>query len=272
MNVKLSKYKNAALIAGGVTLGITALGATGIYMLASKMYNSIQPQPPTEEILENEKKNTKNNQLFILFPEMQQKLAWVSLGSFPSQINTLSMELPHCNKKIQIYLKREDLVNQEYYGGNKVRTLEYQLACAKIQLSNSKKKSQIEKTNTKTKSGVISLCGPGSNQIAAASVYGHKLDIPIIQCQFGDESSSFDNGLNFVSHMSFKDSYLKPFWAENGYTKIYSLYKLLINNPNNDLISMPGGNNVLGALGHVNAMLELANQFDGKEKEKGKGK
>eukprot|EP01084_Bolivina_argentea_P097446 175171_1 len=243
--------RHRKFIAGATLTGISIAGIAyySISSAASKIYNSIKPIEPDDEMIEKQKQNTNKNILFRTIPALRNKIAWLSLGKYPTDVDLVKVILPKSDKRISIALKREDLTN-ESYGGNKVRTLEYQLACAKVLLRHQKHGK------------LVTLGGGGSNQIVAAAVFCNKHNIPLIEVPFGDEASSFDNGMNFISHMSFsyfeKAHFTLPittFWSE--------LYAVLFKQ--NNLIAMPGGANVTGSLGHTHAILELVEQIKQKK-------
>ena len=109
---------------------------------------------------------------------------------------------------------------------------------------------------------MVSIGGSASNQIVAASVYANQHNIPLLQYPADGEGESFDNGLNFLSAMSFPDYFSKPFFSLSKVDKLRYFYHTLYGKFSNNLISMPGGANVTGALGHINAILELVEQIE----------
>jgi len=110
---------------------------------------------------------------------------------------------------------------------------------------------------------LVSVGGSGSNQIVAASVFSQRHGIPLEQYAFSEEGESFDNGLNMVSAMSFPAFFSKPPWSLSVLAQIRSFYAALRPpNGRRHFWAMPGGANVTGALGHVHAVLELAEQIE----------
>ena len=137
-----SRSKQITAIICGSIVGLVSISSITLYRIVSRIYNDIKPTTPTKEMLKSEQSNIHNNALFKLFPSLQTKIAWISLGKYPSVIDKMHIQLPQSGKRICISLKREDLVSK-LYGGNKVRTLEYQLACAKIQLNRRNQSNNI---------------------------------------------------------------------------------------------------------------------------------
>lgn len=170
------------------------------------------------------------------------------------------MTLPGSSKHTEFYLKREDL-SSTVYGGNKVRTLEFQLPCAYAALEREGNNGRI-----------VSFGGAGSNQCVALTAHATK-QYSASTGMIGNNSFSWsgitllvlipepgnkDNGLNLISMFSFKKGYaihksqLTPripfcLWTESAVSKLVQVLKAVW--LSNDKILMPGGANVTGALG-----------------------
>ena len=119
-------------MAAGITLGIGTLTATvGTITLIRLLRNisaSVGVAAPNEAMLKQENA-AKKCALFRHFPSLTKTLAWRSLGAVdetPIHICTLPLKEDE-SKSLQFYIKREDLISEQY-GGNKVRTLQHQLA------------------------------------------------------------------------------------------------------------------------------------------------
>lgn len=96
-----------------------------IHKLLTSLYQSIQVIPPTSKMLKEE--SLQENPLFSYFHHLQNKFAWRKIGSFPTPIHQGVLG------KLKFWIKREDLASP-IYGGNKIRTLQYQLASCEAHL------------------------------------------------------------------------------------------------------------------------------------------
>lgn len=154
---------------------ITAFAFAIIYTFR-KIYFSI-------EVVE-----TENNHSSILarhFPSVA-KLAYEPLGIFPTPIHKASLP----NGK-SWYIKREDLSSNKY-GGNKVRSLQFQLGSLKYHA----------KQHPDAK--YIVLGSYGSNQTVATTVHGKQFGLQLHILFVKADEPDFDNTLNLLSILSFK--------------------------------------------------------------------
>ena len=114
-----------------------------------RWHSAVDVREPSEEVRDNLPGTFERH-----LPGLRGKIAHYQLGEFPTPIGTLSFEDPKTEKTFVVSLKREDM-SSTLYGGNKVRTLEFQLACA------------AEAIKDVHGGGAISpVGGPGSNQVA----------------------------------------------------------------------------------------------------------
>jgi len=67
--------------------------------------------------------------LFKSYPRLEENIAWIALGNYPSPVEKLS-NLGRALGVNEIWIKRDDLLSG-IYGGNKVRKLEFILADAR---------------------------------------------------------------------------------------------------------------------------------------------
>ncbi len=117
--------------------------------------------------------------LFIKYPGLHKKIPYISLGSWPTPVQ----HLKNLGKSLDckaVYIKRDDLSGADttnettakklssprvqgapWYGGNKVRKLEFELAKAKAH-------------NAKS---VMTFGVVGSSSVLATAIYAHKLDM-----------------------------------------------------------------------------------------------
>lgn len=170
----------------------------------------------------------------------------VNLGTLPTplqQLKTLGNALNHTN----LWIKRDDKTGT-LFGGNKVRKLEFLLGDA---LGNNAK-------------GVLTVGYAGSNHTTATAVYAqqknlecfclHLPQIPTKYLQRNIKISQKNNAhLAYFSHIGERD-----------------MAKMEINKAFKERTGMPlyfipsGGSNEIGAIGFVNAALELKEQIDQK--------
>lgn len=179
--------------------------------------------------------------LFQVFKSSQ--IPFVSLIQKPTSVHPLagiSKQFP----KVSLYAKREDETDS-VYGGNKVRNLEFILGVSQKQGVNS----------------VHTLAPLGSNFIAALAAQSQKLGIKAHVEHFTPAKSP-----QILSHWRFsqdKGILAHCFSGRQGVIPA-GLMTFFHHLQGRQWIS-PGGSSALGALGHVNAALELAMQL---EKEK----
>eukprot|EP01090_Pellita_catalonica_P021164 TRINITY_DN7850_c0_g1_i1.p1 TRINITY_DN7850_c0_g1~~TRINITY_DN7850_c0_g1_i1.p1 ORF type:complete len:435 (-),score=67.94 TRINITY_DN7850_c0_g1_i1:17-1321(-) len=226
-----------------------------------KIYSNVPIRPPLEKYRKIEC-SKEDSSLFTTFPTLRDKIAWVKLGDFPTPVEQISLG------KFSFYLKREDL-SSKIYGGNKVRTLEFQLPCV-ASAGESTRKQSGAKTN------VMAFGAPGSNQVIAtfAHIANNQLlseDLCPVAIYMLPEASNAENGANLLSTLSFPGKYIFSFASNIGIlTGILHLTKLLFfsldgSNGKTQYVMPGGGANPAGALGHVGAALELAGQIERKD-------
>ena len=107
-----------------VALGTGLLLALLLRWLLFALYRSIAVEEPTSEQLSAH--DFDANPLFRHIPSLKGKIAWRPIGDFPTPVHRANVQLPS-GRTVAFWTKREDLSNS-LYGGNKVRTLEHQLA------------------------------------------------------------------------------------------------------------------------------------------------
>jgi len=104
------------------------------------------------------------------------------------------------------------------------------------------------------------IAGPGSNQTVAVTSLASQVglsDEEIGVMWVGSESASFDNSLNVLSILSYP-TLAAPLWV-SPLQQVWKMTKVLTSAV--DKVLPPGGMNVAGVLGHVGAVLELADQI-----------
>lgn len=195
--------------------------------------------------------NVPNAPLFEQYPMLQDRISYISLGSFPTPIKRLT-ELERMYHVDNLFIKQDGMSGGKaaqgitLFGGNKVRKLEFLLADA---------------LHYKAES-ILTFGGTGSNHAVATATYAQQLglrcyimltpqpDSPIVQRNLG---LMYSAGAKIIfsdnSAMRAIDT-IEAFVASK---KIYGDYPYFI---------PTGGSVVLGVLGFVNAAFELRRQID----------
>lgn len=189
-------------------------------------------------------------QLFKYFPKLKETLPWVQLINEATPVHslsTLSKKWGHDS----LYIKREDKTDETFYGGNKVRNLEFILADA------------IHKNIH----SLVSVVPYGSNFAAALSAQSKKLKLDVHLSQFIVQKnpqvmahdnyclSSGANTTNYPGKLS------APIAMLDGYSKIVASRL----SQSKHYWVAPGGSSMHGTLGHTQAILELKTQIDNHE-------
>lgn len=235
MNVRmrlLIKALSATFVSGGIALCI------GKFVL-DRIHHSVGIVPPTKKQLEEE--DHDKHALFRYLPYLRKRIAWRQLGNYPTPIHRGRIEN---NRNFEFYVKREDLSSSSY-GGNKVRTLQHQLAVCE----------------SRNPTGNICVCGSGgSNQIVATVVHGFfRLKLKnILPVYVTADAPELDNTLNMLSVLSF--AMPQPIVTWGTISSVISAFWTAINPFSDSIILPPGGNNPSGVIGQISGMLELAEQ------------
>ncbi|MGZ3787771.1 MAG: 1-aminocyclopropane-1-carboxylate deaminase/D-cysteine desulfhydrase [Bacteriovorax sp.] len=181
--------------------------------------------------------------LFNLDPEKRK--IWVPLieeNTPVYKLDNLSKELGHSD----LYIKREDMTDTKAYGGNKVRNLEFLLGDA-----------INKKSNT-----IITMAPLGSNFVAALSAQAERVNIPTkiyhfvphVNAQIEKHAlySSRRNGVKLKIHRGrLPLNFLRA--SASFSRRLLRFDKATYRMPT-------GGSSELGAMGHLNAFLEMMEQ------------
>jgi D-cysteine desulfhydrase len=174
--------------------------------------------------------------LFRYFPELQKKIAWIPLGTFPTPIQPFS-GLGHDN----LWIKRDDL-SCRIYGGNKIRKLEFILAEA------------VRRKSTR----MITFGGIGTNHGLATAMFCNRLKIACTLLLFWQPvTREVQQNLLLFKKYGANLRYQKTLW------KTVIGYYLLerIKHPRAYFL-YAGGSNPIGTIGFVNAAFELKEHID----------
>jgi len=140
-------------------------------------------------------------------------------------------------------------MSSKVYGGNKVRTMEYQFPCALIR-------------QKRTGGNMWGVGGLASNQAVMTSILVEKncANVGVGQILSADEGSSWDNSFNLISVLSFTKS------ALNVQDNVFFMLITLIFKPVTDICFMLGGNCPTGVFGQAGGFVELCNQINSEPK------
>jgi len=183
--------------------------------------------------------------MFEVYPKLEEKVPWISLGNFPTTVHKLN----NFGKEIGVenfYIKRDDQ-SSDIYGGNKVRKLEFVLAEAK----------------KKNASKLITLGAVGSNHVLATAIFGQKLGMKTIGILFDQPIAEYARRNMLLMHYHGAKLAKAPSISALPFTFIYRYLA------NAELLKgkvpyyIPaGGSSALGCLGYVNAAFELKKQVE----------
>lgn len=205
------------------------------------------------------------NPLYRLIPAIRGKLAWRSLGEFPTPVHRFKCPLgamaegQSSENEVEFWVKREDLCS-ESYGGNKVRSMQYSLPCFEAYAEECKANAC---TGTPR---LLTMGSAGSNQVVATKVHSSLLGLPD-RCVEGytpmPDDPEMDNTLNYLSALSLP-GFQAPF--ARGAPRILAAAFLRGSRRSGggkagSWVLPPGGNNVAGVLGQAGAAIELAEQI-----------
>lgn len=167
----------------------------------------------------------------------------VNLITTPTPIEPLS-HLGKEWKTPKLFVKREDQT-ASIYGGNKVRNLEFLLGDA------------IQKKSEK----ILALAPLGSNFIAALAAQSSRVGLPVEVMHFVPESNKqIEMHAQFSRMCQARLTHHSNYYL--GSLALASLHFLTKKTFGSGVYPMPiGGSNALGALGHVQAALELSEQI-----------
>jgi len=221
---------------------------------------------------------------------LAERIAWRSLGAvgktpvhicrIPSLTTnsdnhkSQQQQQQHQQQQLKFYLKREDLISP-LYGGNKVRTLQHQLAVCESRRERGERAFR----------NLVSVGTGGSNQVVATVVHARGCGWDAAN-DYGDENGDdkekeprihvfwpmsdapdFDNTLNLLSVLSFSNiTGFQYSWGDKIGKASNIRHALHGAWTQRDFIPMMlGGNCPAGVLGQISGILELAEQIDAGE-------
>lgn len=183
--------------------------------------------------------------LFNKCPGAAGRVHWMELGDYPTPVQRMA-ELGATRGIPGLYVKRDDL-SSPFYGGNKVRKLEFLLAEARA----------------KGHRVMVTFGAAGSNHVLATVIHGERAGIETIAVLMPQDNAAYvrknliadlAHGAKFVTASSpatMPFAFLKGLKA--GYDPVTRRLPYVI---------PPGGTNLPGCLGFVDGALELKKQVD----------
>jgi len=177
--------------------------------------------------------------LFETYPALEKRLPWMLLGKWPTPVQKLD-KLGKAVGHENLWIKRDDL-SSDFYGGNKVRKLEFMLADAR----------------RKGIKWAITFGGIGTNHGLATTAHASRLGIrtALILIKQPLTAHVQENLLLdrcFGAEIHYAPSFTVGLLQTAGvYLRRLKVYFI-----------PPGGSSTLGSIGYVNAALELKKQVE----------
>ena len=177
--------------------------------------------------------------LFRKYPELNQKIARISLGTFPTPVQQLNWQGYE-----NLWIKRDDL-SSPVYGGNKIRKLEFILA-------------EARRRNTRH---LITFGGLGTNHGLATAIFCNQLGIECTLLLFHQPlTENVKHNLILFEKYHARVVYKKTRWRT-----VLSYYLFSRMSYPSAYFVFAGGSNPIGTIGYVNAAFELKDQIEAGE-------
>lgn len=170
----------------------------------------------------------------------------LDIGCFPTPIHRMNnVEKELCQGQGQVFIKRDDLTGIGP-GGNKIRFLEYILQDAK-----------------QKDSDVVLVSGPvQSNLCTATTCVCRKINMECIAVFNGEKPKELKGNFLLDEIIDSKSHYIGDVTEEERNVYVEDLSKLLKSHGKKPYIIRYGGSTGLGAMGYVNAIIELIEQCE----------
>jgi len=162
----------------------------------------------------------------------------VPLGQFPTPLEQVNLP-----GNTELWIKRDDLSGQRY-GGNKVRKLELLMAAAMARDARS----------------VITFGAAGSNHALATALAARELGLRRVNI-LGPQVNSEAVRRNLMASFRAGTELVYAAWRDTPLVTARQFLRLWREDGRAPSVIPPGGSSPLGALGFVNAALELADQW-----------
>ncbi|MHB8895424.1 MAG: 1-aminocyclopropane-1-carboxylate deaminase/D-cysteine desulfhydrase [Candidatus Geothermincolia bacterium] len=183
--------------------------------------------------------------VFKEFPGLRGRVEWLPLGEYPTPVERLS-GICEAEGFADFYVKRDDL-SSPFYGGNKVRKLEFLLAEAKAHGHET----------------LLTFGAVGSNHVVATVIHGGRLGMRTIAVLMPQHNAAYvrknllldhAHGARFILTSS---PAMEPIGFIEGMARGFDRESRKF-----PYVIPPGGSNVLGTIGYVDAALELKSQIE----------
>lgn len=175
-------------------------------------------------------------QLFDNYPELKKEIRHLPLGDFPTPVHQLK-NLGFNN----LWIKRDDLTSS-IYGGNKIRKLEFILA-------------EVKRRNKKR---IVTTGATGTHHGLATAIFAQQFGIDVTLLLYDQPySDEVRHNLLLLAKQQVKIVHQK--------TLLKTMFSYLVLRRIIDPFAYflyPGGSNVFGTLGYVNAAFELRTQIE----------
>ena len=236
------------VLAGGAAAAVLLAGPLSAVALLKRMHGSVGTAPPTAAMLAEESASTCA--LFRHVPRLAHSLAWRSLGATsPTAVQRGSVVDPVSGRTLGFHVKREDLISTAY-GGNKVRTLQHQLAVCEAKLERAGGAAERRRLES-----LLVIGTGGSNQVVATCVHALRSKLPRVNVAYlQPDLPDLDNSLNMLSALSVPIAGSRGTWG-NPAPMVLELLRGCLGA---GVVLPLGGNNPSGVLGQVSGALELA--------------
>ena len=180
--------------------------------------------------------------IFDAYPGLE-RIPWMELGEFPTPVHRLEA-LGEEKGFPELYIKRDDM-SSSFYGGNKVRKLEFVLADAKA----------------KGRRLLITVGGTGSNQVLATGIFGGREGFRVMGIMMDQPNAEYLRRNLLLDHHYGVDMRYTPSFAGEIAAFCYHYARNLLSG--NKPYYVPGGaSSPVGNLGFVNAAFELERQVE----------
>jgi 1-aminocyclopropane-1-carboxylate deaminase/D-cysteine desulfhydrase-like pyridoxal-dependent ACC family enzyme len=187
--------------------------------------------------------------LFEQYPQLREKLAHAPLGGFPTAVQKLERLGAELGIS-QLYMKRDDL-SGKLYGGNKPRKLEFILG-------------NVLRSNARE---VMTFGGAGSNHALATAIYARQVGLKSISMLMPQPNARYVRRNLLMSQYCGAELHMCGTGLESAINMplvyaagTYQLLRHRLKKGGLPYFIPPGGSSLLGAVGFVNAALELGGQ------------
>jgi len=182
--------------------------------------------------------------LFEDFPRLGEALPRIPLGCFPTPVE----EVPAIADAVGVgrfFVKRDDLTHPDY-GGNKVRKLEFLLA-------------EAERRGAKK---LMTFGGIGSNHALATTIHGAGRGFSTISVLAPQPVTPEVKKNLLAGHHFGAELHVSKNEADVIGVSLSQMARSVVRDGKAPYVVPPGGSSTLGAVGYVNAALELKRQVD----------